>query len=216
MTSCFPRAGFRFGACRRLRHPGGLLAFIVLCGVVFPRLAQGVEVRPPPFPELVKVADYIVRAKVVAKESTWEGTEPRRQIFTHFTLEVLETLAGEPPEPLVLKALGGEIGEDSMRIEGVTELQVGQEYVLFVRGNGRQFYPLVALMHGMYPVIRDEAADVAVVARANGAPLRNTAEVAAPLTHPEAGGEDPAAALPPMTLEQFQTRIRAVTRETAP
>ncbi len=215
MTSCFTgdRPGLTGGSA--LRSLYGSFVILFAFGFVPVRTALAVEVRPPEFAELVQVSDYIIRAKVAAKECVWEGTEPHRQIFTLFTIDVLETLAGQAPEPLVLKTLGGEIGNESMRIEGVTELAVGSEYVLFVRGNGRQFFPLVAMMHGMYPVVRYDDSDGAVVARANGDLLRSTAEVAAPLSHAEAEADAAEAALPPLTVEQFAQQIRAAAEEGA-
>lgn len=167
-----------------------------------------VEVRPPPFAELVSAADYVVRARVASSRSDWEGAEPQRQIFSYFKLDVLEVLSGDVPEPLVLRMLGGKIGEERVSIEGVPELRVGVEYVLFVRGNERQFYPLVAMMHGMYPIVRDEASSAALVTRSNGLPLHSTNEVSQPMSRGGVVRVGQAAALPALTLEEFQSQIR--------
>ncbi|WP_221032053.1 hypothetical protein [Actomonas aquatica] len=177
---------------------------------------QAVEVRPPPFEELVNAADYVVRAKVTDGESVWEGGDGQRQIFTYFTLEVEEVLSGAPPEPLVLRTLGGRVGGKRVRIEGMPELQIGGEYILFVRGNERQFFPLVAMMHGMYPIVRHGDQGEAMVARANGELLRSTKDVAKPMGHVTGEREDLAAALPPLTLQQFQEQIRSNAKKGTP
>jgi hypothetical protein len=81
---------------------------------------------------------------------------------------------------LVLEMLGGHVGDEEMIIEGMPRFQVGQEDILFIRGNGRQFYPLTAAMHGRYPILREKDGS-AHVARSNQMPLHATAEVALPM-----------------------------------
>jgi len=71
----------------------------------------------------------------------------------------------------------------------VPEFRVGDEDILFVAGNGRDFYPLYAVMYGRYPVKRDKRTGREYVTRSNGVPLGDVAEVALPM------GEGPAATL---------------------
>jgi hypothetical protein len=59
---------------------------------------------------------------------------------------------------------------------------VGDEDILFIRGNGRNFHPLFAMMHGRYPVKRDKATGREFIARSNGVPMEDVAEVATPMT----------------------------------
>lgn len=173
------------------------------------------SVTPPSFDELANGADYVVRARVTAVEAVATpraGKRPR--IHTRVTLEVIETIAGTPPSPLVLTMLGGKVGDDEMRVEGVPEFSVGDEDVLFVAGNGRNFFPLYAVMHGRYRIKRD-AAGREFVARSNDVPMSDVAEVAQPLT---AGGaaelqkkfKARAAALTPA---DFAAQIRNARRE---
>lgn len=140
------------------------------------------SVRPPAFDELVNGADYVVRARVTAVESyatPRAGGRPR--LHTRVSLEVTETIAGTAPSPLVLTLLGGKVGDLEMRVEGVPEFKVGDEDVLFVHGNGRNFFPLYAVMHGRYRIKRDDAGRE-FVARSNEVPLADVAEVALPMT----------------------------------
>lgn len=137
-------------------------------------------VKPPEFPDLVNQSDYIVRA--VVKSVTSEYARPgSRKIVTLVELEVREVVAGTPPQPLVLRMMGGKIGDDEMILEGAPQFKVGDESILFVQGNGRQIYPLVAMMHGLYAIKR-EADGSEIVTRSNHMPLHDTAEVALPLT----------------------------------
>ena len=142
---------------------------------------QATTVVPPNFDELVNESDYIVRAVVKSVTSEWREKQGHRHIFTFVELEVLEVIHGTPPQPLVLEMLGGEVGGEAMVVQGMPKFEVGQEDILFVRGNGRQFYPLTAAMHGRYPVVRDKGGH-AHVTRSNHAALHATAEVAQSMT----------------------------------
>ncbi len=166
------------------RHPVlplFLLAVALTGGFAVP--AHATSVRPPGFEELVNGADYVVRARVTAVESfATPRPNGRPRIFTRVTLEVRETIAGTAPNPLVLTLLGGRVGDFEMRVEGVPEFAVGDEDVLFVHGNGRNFFPLYAVMHGRYRIKRD-AAGGEFVARSNDVPMSDVAEVALPMTN---------------------------------
>lgn len=142
------------------------------------------SVVPPQFDELVGESDAVIHSRVVEVRSEIATTPRGRAIVSKVTLEVIDTLVGSAPAKVVLVVLGGRVGEEEMRIEGISQFAVGDEDFLFVQGNGRQAIPLVGAMHGRYPVRRD-ATNRAYVTRDNGIPLLDTAEVGLPLT---AGG----------------------------
>jgi hypothetical protein len=149
-------------------------------GLVLPLAAT--TVVPPDFPELVNGSDYVVRGRVKALSAESRMRGERELIFTRIEIEVLEVIAGTPPQPLVLEMLGGQSGDRALVVAGAPRFKVGDEEILFVQGNGRNFHPLYALMHGKYPVRRDKATGREYVTRSNGVPLRDVAEVALPLT----------------------------------
>ena len=94
---------------------------------------------------------------------------------------MLEVVAGMPPQPLVLVMLGGRSGDRELVVAGVPQFKVGDEDIFFVQGNGRNFYPLYAVMHGKYPVRRDQTTGREYVTRSNGVPLTDVAQVALPM-----------------------------------
>ena len=146
------------------------------------RSLEATTVVPPKFAELVSGADYVVRARV--KAIRYEAKErPGKPplIYTKVTLEVIETIAGQPPAEPELTVLGGRWGDHELRVEGLPQFEVGQEEVMFVHGNGRVFYPLYAAMHGRYPIRKDKEGRE-FITRTNGVQLDDVAEVAAPLT----------------------------------
>ncbi len=156
-----------------------LLWSLALLGLVV--LAPATTVNPPKFSDLVNQSDFIVRA--VVKSVVSEYARPgSRKIVSKIELEVKEVIAGTPTQPLVLRVMGGKIGEEEMILEGAPQLKVGDENIFFVQGNGRQIYPLVAMMHGLYPIKREAASGREFVARSNQVPLQSTAEVALPMT----------------------------------
>jgi hypothetical protein len=151
--------------------------------------ARATTVEPPSFTELASRADFVVRARVTHLAYETRQRDGRELIFTRVTLDVREVIAGDVPEQVVLTLLGGRHGEREMRVAGVPEFRVGDEDILFVAGNGRDFYPLYAVMYGRYPVKRDKRTGREYVTRSNGVPLGDVAEVALPM------GEGPAATL---------------------
>lgn len=187
----------------------------VFCGAVVvmgaSMIVNATEVVPPTFTELVNRADYVVRAQVVAVRAEIQAVGTGKKIMSFVELEVLETIAGNPPEQLVLTVLGGRVGRQEMVVEGAPKFVEGLEAVFFVEGNGRQIYPLVGMMYGLYPVIRDdEQGEEGHVVRSNGEPLTTTAEVSTSLReHSGAANEELQSMLPPMTAEMFAQRIRS-------
>ena len=173
-------------------------------------LARATTVVPPDFAQLVNESDYIVRAVVKSVTSEWRQNGTQRSIFTKIQLEVREVITGTPPQPLVLEMLGGKVGQEEMAIAGAPKFAVGQEDILFVQGNGRNIYPLFAIMHGRYPILKD-AAGQEYVARSNHLPLHDPAEVALPM----AGGAaaklqgQVAGTAAALTPAQFTQQIRA-------
>lgn len=192
--------------------PRWLMLFAMsFMGLVAAALATTVDA--PEFSDLVNQSDFIVRA--VVKSVTSEFAKPgSRKIITKVELEVREVIAGKPPQPLVLQMLGGKVGDEEMTLDGAPQFKVGDEDVLFVQGNGKQIFPLVAIMHGRYPVQREAATQREYMVRSNKVPLQDTAEVALPMAEGNAAQmqlrmKSSAQALTPA---QFVERIKAAVK----
>lgn len=149
----------------------------------FVALARATTVIAPDFDRMVSSSDYIVRAVVKAVTSEWRDNpdQPgRRYIGTLVELDVKETIKGTPPSPLVLDLAGGRVGDEELTIEGAPKFTVGQESILFIKGNGRQIIPLVGMKHGHYPVRRDKRTGQDQVMRSNGKLLYSEQELSLP------------------------------------
>jgi len=172
---------------------------------------RATTVVAPDFDRLVNSADYVVRATVKSIASGWRPNPDKpgeSYIGTNVELEVHEVISGTPPSPLVLDLVGGRIGDRELKIDGAPAFKVGDEHILFVRGNGRQVIPLVGMRHGAYPILRDKRTGDARVMRSGGKFLYDEREVSLPETAASpAPARDPQAK--PLSPAEFANRIRS-------
>jgi len=174
-------------------------------------------VVPPEFSELVNGSDYVVRARVIAITHEVRTTGSQPTPYTKVELEVREVISGTPPSPLVLTLLGGPLNGSELVISGAPRFAVGDEDILFIAGNGRSIFPLYGLMHGRYPILKEASTGREYVARANGQPLTDPAEIALPLADGAmaavarrvVGAQD---ALSPL---EFATRVKSTRKPTS-
>lgn len=180
----------------------GLAAALLL-----PLRVAATTVEAPEFRQLVGLSDYVVRGVVASVSSTWRrAPDGRIYIASQVEIEIGEIIKGTPPPKVVLEMVGGRVGDDELRIEGAPTFQIGEEDIFFVRGNGLQFYPLVGIMHGLYPILHDFTTGEDHVLRSNGMPLYSEQDVSLPMTRlSTTKAQNPAAQ--PMTATAF---IRAV------
>ena len=189
-----------------------LAAFVGLASFGVCTLAT--TVVPPEFDELVNKSDCVVRAVVKSVRSEF-ASPGSKSIVTYVELDVKEVIVGDPPSPLVLRMLGGRVGDKRMVVSGAPEFVVGDEDILFIRDNGKVFNPLTALMHGRYPIARDKETGRGYMMRNNRAPLKDTREVSGKMDHGHAGAADEhgphrePALTEAMSPEEFAAAIRA-------
>ena len=156
---------------------------LVALAVLTPAL-RATSVVPPSFGELVDGADAIYRGTVTAVEArrVERPDGAGAMIKTFVTVAIERTIKGPEKKDVTLEFLGGTVGDESLVVTGMPKFAVGDREFVFVQKNGVQFCPLVAVMHGRYRVLRDHAAARDFIARDNGAPLTDTAEIALPMT----------------------------------
>jgi hypothetical protein len=194
---------------RRWRQWGWAALLATLVGLV-----RATTVVPPDFDQLVNESDYVVRAVVESLRSEYRDGPQGQLIVTKVLLRLRETVAGQPPATVELEMLGGQIRDDRLVVSGAPIFHVGDEDYLFVRNNGHSITPLVAMMHGRYPVRRDATTGREFMARSNDVPLQDVAEVALPMTTGETAAlqrrvTKSAAALSPA---EFTAKIRLTRR----
>ena len=187
---------------RRLASLGLVVALLL------PLRAFATTVEAPEFKDLVGLADYVVRGVVVSVSSEWrQAKDGRSYIASQIEIEVSDVIRGTPPQKVVLELVGGRVGDDELTIEGAPKFQIGEEDIFFVRGNGQQFYPLVGIMHGVYPILHNFKSGGDYVLRSNGMPLYSEQDVSLPMTRlSSVKVQNPAA--PPMTADTFIRLVR--------
>lgn len=172
--------------------------------------ALGTSVIAPDFDQMVGKSDYIVRAVVKTVTSEWRDNPEQpghRYIATLVELEVKKVIKGTPPSPLILDLVGGRIGDKELTIDGAPRFTVGQESILFVKGNGRQIIPLVGMSHGHFPLRHDKLTGQDLMTHSNGQPLYSEKEIG----QTDAASTAPAVRDPqsrPLSPDEFTARIR--------
>ncbi|TAK51715.1 MAG: hypothetical protein EPO25_15775 [Gammaproteobacteria bacterium] len=111
---------------------------------------------------LADQADLIVRGRVARIEygmSVKTAADEMQVPFTYVTYAIDEVLKGSAADgqSVTLRFLGGPIGNERiMVVQGVPLFDVGDEDVLFVRGNGSHACPLVRCGDGRFRAIGDQ------------------------------------------------------------
>ena len=79
--------------------------------------------------DLASQSQSVVHGKVVKTWSAWDNNQ--QVIWTHYEVEVSDSLKGPAQSKLVVSEPGGTVGETSMLIAGTPVYEVGEEIVLF-------------------------------------------------------------------------------------
>ncbi len=155
----------------------------------------------PTFDELVAKAQYVFLGEVVARQSEWRETASGRAIYTLVTFKVLEPIKGITSVQTALEFLGGEVGDEGLRVAGMPVFAVGDRDILFAHGGPRTMSPLVGFMHGRLRVLRDRSGRE-FIATYDGRPL------ASPKEFGVAGLTGGATVSRPMTVRELIAQIR--------
>ena len=120
-------------------------------------------------------------------------------------------MKGEAASPYTLRMLGGTVGTRTMEVDGAPKFAAGDRVIIFVKDNGRQFFPAVGFMHGVYRLRRSSEEAAETVYDQGGHALEAVADIgldeAARQTRRLAAHTSGAAAAAPLTREQFEAAI---------
>jgi hypothetical protein len=166
---------------RRLMRRASLIAALAVTAAV---PAFSTTVVAPTFDELVRRSELVIVARVVATRSSWVDSRSGRSIVTDVTVSIEQTLKGPTYAERSLEFLGGTVGEDTLRVDGMPEFRVGDRAVLFLNETGRPASPVVGFMYGWFRVVQDAATGVDMVRTHDGRPLASTADVGNPRPAP--------------------------------
>ncbi|HEY7726844.1 MAG TPA: hypothetical protein VID50_00155 [Candidatus Eisenbacteria bacterium] len=103
--------------------------------------------------DLTKRSSAIVMAKVEDSYSRWEN----REIYTYFTLRVLQPVKGMKGQATItLRQLGGRVDNIESIVPGMPKFRSGEEVVVFLTQTDAAGYPWVmGLEQGKYTITSD-------------------------------------------------------------
>lgn len=134
----------------RVAATASALAAVLVCAS-----AQATVVVALSRPDMVRRADMIVRASVLGHTSRWN--EDHSQIITLTDLRVTRWIKGNATTSvLVLRQLGGTVGDTRSHIAGDPQLAQGQDVVLFLR-RGEGVVYLYAMAQSAFHVERSHS-----------------------------------------------------------
>jgi hypothetical protein len=156
----------------RLSHPGlgsRPLAAAALAAalVVGAAPAHATVMVPMTLDELTADAVLVVRGRVVGRDAAWDRAHER--IYTTARLVVTETVLDRrqaDDREILVRSLGGEVGEVGMKVAGSPQLGIGEDVLLFLRVDPAEpsTFAVVGMNQGRFDV--RAGADGQLVARA--------------------------------------------------
>lgn len=103
--------------------------------------------------QMIEFSPVVVRGKVLSKTYLWGPGQ--RHIYTDLQLQVLERLKGETSDTVVIRELGGVMGDRVSIIPGSATYRLEEEVVLFLEAKRPgQFYFVMGLAAGKFEVLR--------------------------------------------------------------
>jgi len=144
---------------------------------------------------LVQESDSIVQGRVEHVDAQWD--DQKKTIFTYVFVRVHDPLKGDFRPTVLIRQLGGKVGDMNLSIIGMPAFRSGEEVIVFLKSNPIEAtYHVVGLTQGKY-----EVADDFAVANASGIELmdRKTGQIEAGLFTKQ-------------PLETFKSRIRSMVK----
>lgn len=179
-----------------------LAATLLVSGLAWNVHVEASVTRALSLAELVAESDHISVARVIRQEARWQG----RRIVTDVTLEIETSMkGGAAGEQIVLRRLGGAIGDLGMRVEGEPGFTDGERSVIFAR-NARGALRPVGMSQGVLPVRVQAGAEMVLPGGAGLALVRATPD--------NRFLPAPAALVSPRPLAEVLDEIRAALAET--
>jgi hypothetical protein len=181
----------------------GVIRALFVGLLVLSPLASATTVLRADVPALTRHSDAIVRGRVVTLQSHWTGD--KRRIVTDVTVQVEETLKGEPAQTVTIRQPGGIVGDVGQKVSGLAAFHPGEEVVVFLERRG-PVHVVTGLAQGKFHL--DRLKDGSVRATPDGT---GDARVLDPRSHAALS-----LARTPIPLERLKAEIAAARRASSP
>ncbi len=113
--------------------------------------------------DMIAQSTAVVRGKVTNSYSAFTG----RIIYTHYSVQVSEQLKGSARNTIDVAVPGGAANNVRQSFSGAPELQIGQEYVLFLWTGRSGMTQVIGLTQGLFSVAPDSTTDPVATRRAS-------------------------------------------------
>src|SRR5687768_2408589 len=134
------------------RHVLGLIG-AALAGVGLPSSAWAGTALAVSLKDLIKRSRVVVRGMPLDAHSLWETVGDQRRIVTYTRIRYEDQVIGEVSEPeLMIRTLGGQVGEIGQVVHGEAVLRREESSVLFVSRNKDGIDRVTAMAQGHYPL----------------------------------------------------------------
>ncbi len=133
----------------------GAVALGMACLLV-EREAEATLSMAVPLEALVGRSHHVLLGEPLEAFSVWERSKGQKQIVTYTRVRTSDVLAGADPQDteLLVRTLGGRVGELGQLVHGEAQLVLGDRSVLFLMP-GRGALAVTAMAQGHYPLRRD-------------------------------------------------------------
>lgn len=145
---------------------------------------------------LIDQSEIVVHGHVSASWPAWDGKH--KYIWTHYRVEVLDPIRGNPGTSLVVSEPGGSLDGEMMTISGAVDYAVGEEAIVFLYRTPIGYLRATGSGQGKYTVTRE------MRVRANLKGLE--------LLKGEAWRGVPLSTLDGLSVAGFKARVREVIR----
>jgi len=137
-------------------------------------LGHAMTVVEPSLGKLVTASEQVLRIEVIDQRCVDEATPSGRNlIHTYVRCRVVDRFKGNQGEEVELRFLGGSVGTQRLEIPGMPLPQKGNSYVVFLKGNGRAFCPVIFAQYGCYRIAKDATSGTEILQQFNGAALES-------------------------------------------
>lgn len=123
---------------------------------------EATVVRAMPLSELVSMSEWVVVAQVQSSRSHYETIGGTRRMVTDTTLTVQEALTPNRSSSdlettsVVVRTLGGTVGDVAQLVPGEAVLTKGSSHLLFLdEARGDRIFRVAAMAQGQYPISTD-------------------------------------------------------------
>jgi hypothetical protein len=129
-------------------------AFGVGCAAAWPGVASATLARALSLPQLVGLSRYCLVGTATDANSRWETVGKSRRIVTYAQVQVTQPIDGRPPPDttLMLRTLGGRVGDIGQLVHGEVRFQLGAPMVLFLAPDVDGILGVTAMAQGHYPL----------------------------------------------------------------